>query len=341
MTLPTQGERMKLLPATVLVVSCALVSGCGLYIVKAQEKVQGEAQGGAQETGQEKADVGGIPFLTRTAVTYQVTKLIQTRWKIQYVMKVDGEEYRAPAVPFDMLPSADGRAALLKINSELVRSGAQLTPESFRETVEKLVSENVLDWHKCGERKDYDGTCAISSDMNSRLISNALVVKTEISDVQHYINVRRPLVGKASASVEIASDGTLTKSTGEVESKTVETIASIISFTDYAKKVLKLGEYSIKSGDGDNARQIRRDGAGRSLDTEISVSYEVTPEPWLYVLQSRVDKAKGLQKALSYGTSGVELVEASKIAAPPKKDEQASKGWSISGTVIPPDAKGK
>ena len=329
MSLPVQGARMKVFPAVVLGV-CALVSGCGVYKITRQD---------AKEAGTETT-LGGVPFLTRVPATYQVTKLVQTRWKVQYVMKVGGEEYRAPAAPFDMLLSEDGTAALLKINRDLDSKGAQLTPKSFHEAVEKLVNENAQAWHTCGVSKAYDRVCADGADANSTLISNALVIKTEISSQQHYINVRRPWVGKASASVELASDGTLTKSTGEIESKTVETIAGIIPFADYAKKVLKLGDYAVGLGNASNAYSLFSEGTAPVASRKISISYEMTPEPWLYVLQK---KGKTLEGSLSYSPTGqVELVEASKVAAAPaKKDEEAPKGWSISGTVTPPAAKGK
>lgn len=331
---------MKLLPAILLVHFSFLLSGCGVYVVKRADKAMLKDTNGVKSENQTLLDVQGVPFLSRVPVAYQETKLLQTRWKVQYVMTVGIHEYRAPPVPFDMLPGETGRAALLKINNELDRQGAQLTPRTFREVVEKLVGENARAWHTCGSEGDYDRVCAVSSDGNSALLSNALLTKTEISSGQHYINVRRPLIGKATASVELASDGTLAKSTGEVESKTVETIASIIPFADYAKKVLKLGEYAAKAANN-GSQHMAGGGRGTPLDGDISISYEVTPEPWLYVLQRRRGTDVQLAPALSYGSAGVELVEGSKVVAPAKKNEEAPKGWSISGTVTPPAGAGK
>lgn len=331
---------MKLFLAILLFHLSFLLSGCGVYIVKRADKKLADVQGvnSAEET---LVDVHGVPFLTRVPVSYQETKLLQTRWKVQYVMTVGLQEYRAPSVPFDMLPGETGRAALLKINNELDRQGAQLTPKTFREVVEKLVDENARAWHSCGSNGSYDRVCAVSSDTNSVLLSNVFVTKTEISSRQHYINVRRPLIGKATATVELAPDGTLAKSTGEIESKTVETIVSIIPIADYAKKVLKLGEYAAKTA-SDGVKISSGGGrGGTSLDGDVSISYEVTPEPWLYVLQSRAGAGAELPPALSYGPSEVELVEASKVADPSKKEGEAPKGWSISGTVTPPAGAGK
>lgn len=319
---------MKLFPAILLVHLSFLLSGCGVYIVK-------RADGGTL------VDTQGVPFLTRVPVVYQETKLLQTRWRVQYVMTVGVHEYRAPSVPFDMLPSETGRASLLMVNNELDRQRARLTPKTFREVVEKLVAENTRAWHACGSEANYDRVCAVSSDSNSALLSNALVTKTEISSEQHYINVRRPLIGKATATVELAPDGTLAKSTGEIESKTVETIAGIIPFADYAKKVLTLGEYAAKATYFGSPFATGGGRGGTSLDGDVSISYEVTPEPWLYVLQSPTGEGGQLAAALSYGSTKVELVEASKVAAPVKKDGEAPKGWSINGTVTPPAGAGK
>lgn len=45
---------------------------------------------------------------------------------------------------------------------------------------------------------------------------------------QYYVNVTRPLVGSASATAKLATDGTLTEATGEVEDSTLSTLLDLL-----------------------------------------------------------------------------------------------------------------
>ena len=318
---------MKQLPGVVLGM-CALVSGCSLYKV-------------ARDGDGEKIEMlKGVPFLTRAPVEYQITQLLQTRLKIQYVMAVDGEEYRAPVIPIEVLGDRRGEAQVAAINEALAFERPN-NPEAFKKRVNELIRESSSKWSECGATGEVGMICVNPSSQNSQLLSNRLVVRTEISGGQHYINVRRPLIGKATASVEIGADGTLTKSSAEVEGKALETMASILPFTEYVKKVLKLGDYALSAPSGSEGNKINGSLSGSStkLHASASVTCEIVPETWRYVLENKVST---IGDPLGYDqTTGVELVEASKVEAAGKKSDEADGAWGFSGRVTPPAAQKK
>lgn len=323
---------MKLTPVVLLVVSCVLFSGCGVYKVTRQ---------GNEAAGNQAVVVGGVPFLTRVPVTYQVTKLVQTRWKVQYVLKINDVEHRVPETPIEVRPGTDTEQALMGILESLEKSRiADIA--AFRRRVNAEIVGNRSALNTCNESGVSGTSCGNPSVENSILTSNALVVRTEVSGDQYYINSRRPLIGKATANVEIAADGTLAKSEAEVESKTVETFASLFPFVDLSKKVLKLGDNALAgSGGVSSYKNNNWSNLGTSLDT-ISVTCEIVSEPWLYVLQSRINNRPAvLGSPLAYNpTGGVELLEAGKVAAAATKEGgKEGKGWSFSGSLVPPDPK--
>jgi hypothetical protein len=92
----------------------------------------------------------------------------------------------------------------------------------------------------------------------------------------HYINVKKPWIGSASATAKLNKDGTLAESAAEVEDKTVETILSALPL----KEVL-LGAIG---GGGDSAALI----LGGAKQTPVQLA--VTQLRFKHVL-SRTEKA--------------------------------------------------
>lgn len=67
-------------------------------------------------------------------------------------------------------------------------------------------------------------------------------------DNPHYLDVQRPVQGSASATTKLASDGTLTEASAQIEDTTLGTIVGAIPFADLIGEAFNLGEKGEQSG---------------------------------------------------------------------------------------------
>ncbi len=311
----------------IMMMCCLSFTGCSLYSVT-------------------KGDVGtkGIPILVKQPVAYQMTKVALTHWKITYTLKAGGKVVATHQGVTEVVASKEAQAALVRIGDGLAASSG-LTAGNFAERVESGLLGAAVNWNGCKQDEPPGVVCVLPSDGYGRTIENTRVVVSELSEAQHYINTRRPWIGKASATIALAADGTMTSAQAEVEDKTAETILSVLPVTSFFTKQWNLAAAAASAAatamDWSESRDAKR-FAG-ALRPAWTVELKLEPVTWIYVLRRRLG-GQEIGPALTYpdktcGTPGhhcVQLVSASKAEDAKAPQEKKPAGWTISGSVVPP-----
>jgi hypothetical protein len=65
------------------------------------------------------------------------------------------------------------------------------------------------------------------------MIANALSVETVMSSEQHYFNPYVPLIGSSNTTLDLSSDGTLTKFAANIKDETASTLLSLLPIKEY------------------------------------------------------------------------------------------------------------
>lgn len=289
-------------------------------------------------------DVGnGIPILVKQPVRYQMTKVAMTHWKVTFVLKAGGKEFPAPSGGMEVVASDDVFNELDGIGGKL-SGDVGITPENFAARVEARLHEATAHWGGCDKGTPSVIVCIRPSVRYGRAIQNDVVVVSELSESQYYINTRRPWIGSANATIDLAADGTMTKAQAEVEDKTVETILSVLPITTFFTK-----QWNLAGADAAQAAVAGKDSkayAHISLQGRPKPTIELKLEPvtWTYVLRRRLAKGASAAIALTYPDTGcaaattgcVQLVSAASDAENKTAEDKKPEGWTISGSLIPP-----
>lgn len=319
----------------IAVICCLCFTACSLYNVTKEEG-------------------SGIPILVKQPVRYQTTKVALTHWKVTYVLKVGGKEYSAPSGGMDVVASDDVFNALDRIGGAL-SSHTAITPENFTSRVEAEIATAAptttptatatAHWGGCRKDEPTGIVCVRPSVRYGRTIENDVVVVSELSDSRYYINTRRPWIGSANATIDLAPDGTMTKAQSSVEDKTVETLLSVLPITSFFTK-----QWNLAGKDATAATSVRNDPKAFALSSPLrqptgTVELKLEPVTWTYVLRRRLGENETVADALTYpetgceksGRSCVQLVSATSSAADKPTEAKKPAGWTISGSLVPPE----
>ena len=285
----------------------------------------------------------GIPILVKEPVRYQMTKVAMTHWKVTFALKAGDKEFPAPSGGMEVVASDDAFNALYLIGGQL-SGDAGITPDNFAARVAARLHEAEVHWGGCDKGTPSGIVCIRPSVRYGRTIQNDVVVVSELSGSQYYINTRRPWIGSANATIDLATDGTMTKAQAEVEDKTVETILSVLPIGSFFAK-----QWNLDGADAALAEIARTDrrtyalisGPGRPKPT---IELTLEPVTWTYVLRRRLDKEVSAATALTYPDTGcaaattpcVQLVSAASDAEKKAPEDKKPEGWTISGSLIPP-----
>lgn len=194
-----------------LLVALALattLNGCATYRV-----MRYDGQGRAYR------NVPGVPFYVKRAVCRQETVLQQDVRKL--TLQIDSFVYNQGGVFLETRRLSPDREAI--VSASVLQSGPFVHLRSLIErmsdkdsvltALERLPAFDPSNWRT--ERL--------------LLVSNQTAPSQYVDySNQYYMNVDRPLIGSASVTAKLASDGTLTESTAEVKDETVQSFLSLI-----------------------------------------------------------------------------------------------------------------
>jgi hypothetical protein len=325
---------------------CLFMSGCSIYSVSTD---------GANK---------GIPILVKRPVLYHQTKIAQTHWRVQFVLG-EGEK-KSPEVPVDIVASPDAYGLLEIIRLELANDKA-VTPENFDEKVLARLRKEMAVFNGCGSALLVSTPPCVRGGEYAAILEDKAVVVSELSHEQYYINTKRPWIGSASATIKLAQDGTMTDAQSSVEDKTVETILSVVPVANYLTKQWSLGEkapdtvtaaaeiggLSTWVSDALNkamqAKPAKPKNTVRVLIKETIDTYILRKE-MIEIPCGEDDrfcekgsrKMEALGPALEYpdckDNRCVELFGMIRGGTEQNEEKKDKKGWTISGSVIPPES---
>lgn len=307
----------------IALVCCLFFTACSLYNVVSTENKN-----------------KGIPILVRQPVEYQTTKVAQTYWQVQFTLKVGEETHSAPANPIEIIASSAAYAALLSIGSDL-SSEKMLTPEQFRNKISERMRDQALNTGGCGTVATAGIPCVKTSGEYARVLENRIVVVSELSADQYYINTTRPWIGSASATIKLAADGTMTEAQSQIEDKTAATVLSMIPVAGFLTKQWNISApiAKIRSSEFMSAYSL----ITLSPTPKRVIELKAKPVVWTYVLRRRIPENGLLGAPLEYSNCAaspcVELVSAAQDGSKPEGKDDKQEGWSISGSLIPPKGK--
>jgi len=308
----------------IMMACCLFFTGCSLYKVSKEEG-------------------SGIPILVKQPVRYQTTQVAMTHWKVSFVLKSGGKEFSAPSGGMEVVASDRALQALEQIGNALSNEPG-ITPGNFSALVEQHLQVSKAHWGGCTHDEPSGVICIRPSIHHGRTIENKVVVVSELSESQHYINTRRPWIGTASATIELAPDGTMTKAQSEVEDKTVETILSVLPITSFFTRQWNLGESDAAAAAIAPSDSNLRQASSALRQPRPKIELKLEPVTWTYVLRRRLGANDAIGTALTYpdGNCGtptkycVQLVSAASASADKAPEEKKPAGWTISGSLTPP-----
>lgn len=171
---------------------CFSLTGCGLYVVKKSTPM---------------GDHQGIPFYVKNAGCQRQIVRVKPYYLLTLTTKRADKTSQAEST------AVCGGTAALETLLDIARTGADITKQwqALKKSACDLVEQPApgsKDWY-------------VTSDTISAY---------SYVDYQnpYTLNVRRPLMGSASATTKLAPDGTLTEGTAQVDDKTGETLIGAI-----------------------------------------------------------------------------------------------------------------
>jgi hypothetical protein len=149
----------------------------------------------------------------------------------------------------------------------------------------------------------------------------------------HYINVRRPAIGTASATVKLAPNGTLTEATASVDDQTISgivtAVTSLIPISDIVSSAVGLSSSAEQSGghalpDPQRVRFASYSAVAQTRTYTVTADYRGTVPSSCSTLRSLA------------AIDGAKLTIAAPGASGETKPDTAA--FTITGSVVPPKA---
>jgi hypothetical protein len=149
----------------------------------------------------------------------------------------------------------------------------------------------------------------------------------------------------------------MTKVQSSIEDKTVETLLSVLPITSFFTK-----QWNVADKDATAATSVRNDQKAFAWNSPLrrptgTVELKLEPVTWTYVLRRRLGENETVADALTYPESDceksgaksgetpsekpakscVQLVSATSSAADKPTEAKKPAGWTISGSLVPPE----
>jgi hypothetical protein len=204
---------MKLKIAPLLLLSISL-TGCGLYVIKKSTPA---------------GDHQGIPFYVKTAGCQREIARVKPYYLLTLTVKMGEKTSQSEST---VVCREDAKSAAFQALLEEARTGKDIA--ASWKAVKSLVCDRTEE--------------QVTGSKNSFVASDTVSAYTYVDYQNPYtLNVRRPIVGSASATTKLASDGTLSEGTAQIEDKTVSTLISAIPSADLIKNAAGIAAAALTS----------------------------------------------------------------------------------------------
>ena len=301
--------------STIVILIVCLFCFCGCYSAFTVHEKDGK-------------DAAGIPFYLYKSGTTQ-----QTTWM---------EPYYHIAVSIDTLQSP----APKEVWKNVFNADKDVSYKTYQENIYRLKRLADEVFHQDSHYKDfiemfgklsrYD---AISSHPDTTMLISNELTATKYVDYQnpYYLNTKRPWIGTTELTAELNTDGTLSKATSHVESKTVETILGAVSqlfpVKDFLTSQLIPAEKSLRLP----VRQPVFPQARIIIKTDSREVHHVLSRLWFSDTNPGTLNPISKDKRNEPGYSYKRIVLSSKQDEGDKKDD--AKSIDVSGKIILPKEK--
>lgn len=216
--------------SVIILIVVHFISGIAGNLLEKQQtllkvsKPEDSNSNGTAEANKTKYDVlPGIPFFVKKQIFIQKTTYLEPLINVKLKFKVlENKNVKD-------VKNSEKLVKFSEYNNDIV---ASLEEEIERELSRFKELEEFNDWsrtlkatfNRLNEYKPNSPSPDLSSNdliLETNTISKKLVVDYE---EKYFINQMQPIIGSAEMSIELASDGTLSKSVSKADDKTVETI---------------------------------------------------------------------------------------------------------------------
>lgn len=252
--------------------SVALLAGCSQTI-----RIHREPYG----TG--KGQLEGIPFYVKTAVCKQETVWLQPIYTLSLKETFTPDPTAAVPKPESL---AGTRSAMLTLGEFQSDKVAQFMAavNSKHNTPSSQTQDAIADiedkWSAVVEmaaetpdpfRLDEDHLSSTDGKDRGRVlrIGNTINAETYVDyTTMYFYNTPKPLVGSSQATVKLAGDGTMTEGTGQIESKTFQSVLDLFPIKEVASAAAKGGLPAQLFGAGTPPKGTMK--YELSVDTKVS-----------------------------------------------------------------------
>lgn len=308
---------------------CLLLVGCSSVVVYKDVPGKNGWNGGAKQPG--------IPFYLKKAEVVHTTKVqieqASIRFKIEYPeRKLTIDFPSAGAISVRRNKCLDDEIRNITDTLDNIYSGTDLPKDSI-----------------VGTLSNYQRKLEACDKKASRqtVVANTWKTGTVIDTTQYWLNPKRPIIGSTTVSAELASDGTLTKTSVAVQDDTLSTLIPLLPITKYFERRLGLSD---TVADADTAKATRKIEFShfavrpKTPREEIKISMAVAFEPTVYTLEEHLDagecskscpalELKSTDSDFVPSNDKVQLVSVETSSEGKKDDDTA---YSISGKIVPP-----
>lgn len=318
-----------------------------------------------------KEELKGLPFYVKVPVatqdTLRATSELSIQLKVSEFIESDAKQVtlRSQGVLGSGPVQVPDTPATRKLIDDLIAAIPDDRKATYERTIRDISDRIEKDLVPKASGRITVADCTRAADV----LSNSWSITMVADPKRHYITTKIPVMGSASSTFKLASDGTLTEAASQVTEDTTKTILGLLPITAKLTKQWGLGpeEPAKESADAEFAFKSFRfepPPPGKPapkptpLAKRINVEVTLTSIKTVYTLRKSHHfgddptlntylglKANGapldMCKALrgEDGTQLVSVVTASE-QSDSKKADAAAKAWQIQGSVTPPKPDG-
>lgn len=217
----------------------ALLAGCGhqtLTVRMANATAPSFPDGTPPAAVPATDPVPGVPFYVRRGVCKRETVWLEPQYKLTLVVTIDDQ----PPVSYTLLLSRNGYLSQPVQDLLKVLSGISGKYDAADVSGDACPDKIVGNWTAIGgdandkvvDGLDQDPQRLADAETNHnilRVLNTAKIDSIVDYSHQYYMNARSPWIGTAQVDAKLASDGTLTEGSGQVDDETWSTILTTIS----------------------------------------------------------------------------------------------------------------
>lgn len=273
-----------------------------------------------------RTELPGIPIRIKEPVWLQETKILETGWQIQFVVKKAGSKdpgFRIPEGGPMIVSCASAKAVNNAVSAIILGLDNSAKEDAIREQLRKqLPGISQLDGANPADCR--------------KTVGNVLKQDARLSYKAYYVTNVIPIFGSGSGTFKLASDGTLTEVTTAATDDTAKTLLGLFPIKE--KLTLRWGI------------DKKPDPAAFGLvKTLFTVEADLTAQRLLYTLRKDLTPQTAANTAAlqrpqlpaplslpAVETGAAELVSVENGDAPPPAKPD-SKSFKISGAIVPPE----